>query len=80
MVTTGTNSHTCNCCMSKQSLPYTVDSEFFTRIQLSRKSLKDILATSEIREWGIIYLHLVISPFHEGLIFTKLCICEVSRE
>ena len=49
-------------------LVYTVNSEIFARIFISRITLKDIFSTLKIPHYGIIYLHqltTVISPFRE---------------
>ena len=64
------------------SLSSTVNSEIFARMLFSRIALKDIFATLTIMRPGqdlpIPVNDRVISPFREGLIFTKLRVCEVS--
>ena len=59
----------------------TVNSEIFARIKFSRIALKDIFATSKIREKGIIYLESDLATssgfyfhetFRENKIFAKI--------
>ena len=61
---------------------HTVNSEIFAGILFSRRALKDIFATLKIRDFDMIYLYMEksFSPFHEGFIFAKLRIREVSRK
>ena len=71
--------HSCKILYSQKS---TVNSEFFARILFSRIALKDIC---DVKNSGqgrdlLISVKRVISPIREDIIFTKLCICEVSRK
>ena len=64
--------------------PSTVNLEIFARILFSRIAFKDIFATLEIRDLGMIYVRISVNervflPFREGFNFTKLRICKVSR-
>ena len=60
---------------------YTVNSEIFVRILFSRIGLEDVFVTLKFANMADIATSInngIFSPFHEGLIFMKLRICEVS--
>ena len=69
-----------------QSVTCTLARAFITvnpDILFSRIALKHIYNAKNSRLWHVLPLSVddrVISPFLEGLIFTKLRICEVSRK
>ena len=66
------------------SLMATINSEMFARLLFSRIALKDIFETVKksrlVHHFPISVNDRAISSFREGLIFTKLRKCEVSRK